>query len=117
MKVVIKLLIVALIVNGTWRVGSAYLTFYRFTDAVAETTLHRGKKTDAQLRERVVELANEYDIPIDESLTVTRKDDHILVDGSFRRPIAILPGFTYNWPFTVHVDTFTLQPPKLDGSL
>lgn len=116
MKVVIKLLIAALIANGTWRVGSAYSAYYKFKDAVADTTQHRGDKTDVQLRERVFELANQYDIPINENLTVTRKDDHTIVEGSFTRPIDILPGFTYGWPFTVHVDTYTIAPPRLHGS-
>jgi hypothetical protein len=115
-KVVIKLLIAALIANGTWRVGSAYAAYYKFKDAVASTTQHRGAKTDVQLRERVFELAKEYDVPIDENLTVTKQDNHTIVDGSFTWPIDIVPGFKYDWPFTVHVDTFIIEPPKLDGS-
>ena len=114
MKVIVKLLIAALIANGIWRVGSAYLAYYRFKDAVTETTQYRGAKTDVQLRQRVFELASEYDIPIDENLTVTGKDNHTIVEGTFKRPIDLLPGFTYEWPFTVHVDTLILAAPKFN---
>jgi len=117
MKVVIKLLIAALIANGTWRVGTAYMSFYKFKDAVAEMTQHRGDKSDEQVRERVLELAGQYDIPLSgEALTVRRDDRHTIVDGAYTRPIDIVPGFKYDWPFKVHVDTFVLDPPKLDLS-
>jgi len=107
MKVLIKLLIVALIANGTWRVGTAYMSYYKFKDAVRETTQHRGTKSDAQIHDRVFELANEYDIPVtDENLTIIRQEDHTIVDGSYIQPIDIVPTFRYNWPFKVHIDTF-----------
>jgi hypothetical protein len=111
LKLIIKLAIVALIANATWRVGSAYVNFYRFRDAVQETTQFRGDKTDAQVHDRIVELASQYDIPItDETLTVRRADTHTVVDGSYKRPIDLVPGVTYQWPFTVHVDTFVASP-------
>ena len=34
MKTLLKLVIVALLANALWRIGSAYATFYKFTDAV-----------------------------------------------------------------------------------
>ena len=33
-KTVLKLLLAALIANAAWRVGSAYIAFYKFQDAV-----------------------------------------------------------------------------------
>ena len=114
MKVFIKLLIVALILNGTWRVGSAYMRHYQFKDAVHSTTLHRGKLSDAQVHDRVLELATEYDIPItDETLTITRKDEHTIVDGSYTQKIEVAPRFMTDWRFTIHVDTFIIEPEKL----
>jgi hypothetical protein len=109
-KAVIRLAIVAILANATWRVGTAYAKHYRFTDAVTQATQYRGDKSDAQVHDRVFELAASYEIPVtDENLSVTRRDNHTIVDGAYKRPIDLLPGFTYEWPFTVHVDTFTVD--------
>jgi hypothetical protein len=110
LKTLIKLAIVALVANATWRVGSEYLSFYRFKDAVQETTQLGGRRSDAQLRSRIVELASNYDIPVDEeSLTVTRRENHIIVDTEFKKRITLAPGFQYEWPFTLHVDTINFD--------
>ena len=33
--------------------------------------------------------------------------NHTIVDGSYVRPVDLLPGYQYPWPFTWHIDTFT----------
>jgi len=110
MKLLFKLLIVALIANATWRVGSAYLNYYRFKDAVRETTQHRGTKTDAQIHDRVFELVNEYDIPVtEETLAITRRDNHTIVEGLYVRTLELVPTFKSDWRFEVYVDTFLVE--------
>ena len=57
MKTIIKLVIVAIIANATWRAGSAYAKHYRFVDAVQQATQFRAKQSDDQIHDRVFELA------------------------------------------------------------
>jgi hypothetical protein len=110
-KLVVKLALAALIANGTWRVGSAYATFYRFKDAVEQTTQYGPERSNAELRIRVLELAEQYDVPLDEeSFTVERVENHTIVDGAYVVPIDLLPGVQRQWPFPFHVDTFVLKP-------
>jgi hypothetical protein len=109
-KLAIKLAIVALIANAAWRVGSAYASYYKFKDAVHETTLYGPDKTDAQLRARILELATEYDLAIaEDSFTITRELNHTIVDGTFKQPVEVLPRYRYPWMFTWHVDTLTVR--------
>ena len=106
-KFVIKLAIVALLANATWRIGSAYATAYRFEDAVHQATQFRGRKTDVELRQRFGELATEFDVPIKaEDFVIKAVPTHYMVDVSYIRPIDVFPGYTYQWPFAVHVDVF-----------
>ena len=56
MKLLIKLAVVALVANASWRLGTEYLTHYRFADSVQEAAIDSGQ-TDAQLRQHVLELA------------------------------------------------------------
>lgn len=108
MKFIIKLLIAAAIANAAWRVGSAYLAHYRFKDAVEQLTQYRGDRTDDQLRSRILELAAQYDIPIDADQLRVQRDErnHTTVDTSYSRQLELFPGFKYPWEFTIHLDTY-----------
>jgi hypothetical protein len=110
-KTVIRLALVAVLANATWRVGTAYAKHYRFIDAVTQATQFRGAKSDQEMHDRVFELAATHDIPVtDENLTLSRRENHTVVDGGYRRSIELVPGFKYDWPFTVHIDTFVMEP-------
>ena len=107
-KAIVKLVIVVLVANACWRVGTAYVTHYKFTDSVQQTTLFRGKRTDDVLRQRVMELASDYDIPVaDDDVTLRSEDHHTIVEGAYTRDIEIVPGFTYAWPFSFYIDTLS----------
>jgi hypothetical protein len=114
-RTAVKLAFVALLANATWQVFNAYWPHYKFKDAVTATTQYRGDKTDDQVRARILELAAQFDLPVmDETLTLRREDKHTIVDTSYEHPVEFFPGYIYKWPFTLHVDTYTLAPPKLD---
>jgi hypothetical protein len=113
MKLLIKLIIVAVIANATWRIGSVYARFYKFKDAVQDTTQFRGDKTDDQIHDRIFELAAQYDIPVtDDTLTITRQEAHTVVNASYTQPIEVVPGVKYPWPFSFHTDTFVYDAAK-----
>ena len=110
MKTLIKLIVVELVENTLWRVGIAYTTFYRFKDSINEAAMQG--TTEADLKQKVVELARTYDLPVTaEELTVTRDVQHVSVRTSYTSPVAILPGYEYRWPFTVDVDAYVLAAP------
>jgi hypothetical protein len=114
-RLIVKLAIAGLIANASWRAGSAYLSFYRFRDAVAETAQYSKGKSEDELLQRILELASNYDVPLaEDAVTVWRQDDHTLVDGSYTQPVDVVPGFRYRWPFTFSIDTFTIIPLKKD---
>jgi hypothetical protein len=107
-KLIIKLAIVALVANACWRVGSAYVSHYKFQDSVQQAALFRGSKSDEVLRTRIFELAADFDIPVSEDeVTLTTSEHRTVVDGAYIRIIEIAPGFEYPWEFTFHVDTLS----------
>jgi hypothetical protein len=110
-KLLIKLAIVAVVANAAWHLATAYLSYYKFTDAVQQTTLFGNDKSVERLRGRIVELAADYDLPIgQDDFTLTRENFHTVVDGSYTRPIDLFPGYTRPWTFTFHTDTFSEAP-------
>ena len=109
-RLVIKLALAALIANAAWQVGSAYASHYKFIDAVQQTTQYGPERSDAELRTRILELAAQYDLPLaEDGFTIAHDMNHTIVDGSLTRPIEIFPGYTRDWPFTFHTDTFVVK--------
>jgi len=111
MKTLVKLALLAIVANATWHVFTVYSAHWKFLDSVQYTAQFRGDKTDEQIRQEVLELASQADLPIDESqLKVMRVETRTTVDAAYTRVIELFPGFTYPWPFKVHVDAYTTAP-------
>jgi hypothetical protein len=102
-RLLVKLALAALIANAVWRIGSEYVTHFRFRDAVREAATYEVSGRD--LRQQVMALAAEFDLPLDEdALNIQQDERHILIDGTYIRPIELLPGYEYPWRFAWSVD-------------
>jgi hypothetical protein len=111
MKTLVKLALLAIVANATWHVFTVYSAHWKFLDSIQYAAQFRADKTDAQIRQEVLELASQADLPIDESqLTVTRVETRTTVNAAYTRVIELFPGFTYPWPFKVHVEAYTTAP-------
>jgi hypothetical protein len=109
-KLLIKLALTALIANAVWRIGSEYLLYFQFRDAVREAALVR-MLDDQQLRSRILELADEYSVPLAESgFTIEREERRTIVEGTYLKPILVVPGYEYLWRFDWAVDGFATVP-------
>ena len=112
MKTLLKLALLAIVANATWHAFVVYSTHWKFIDGIQYAAQFRGDKTDEQLRQQVLEMASQAELPIDEGqLTVTRVETRTTVDAEYTRAIELFPGFSYPWPFKVHVDAYTTGPP------
>ena len=115
-KATLRFIVVALAAYASWNVFVAYSAHYKFKDAVESASQYGSERTQEELRRRVLKLAEQFEVPVEaQGFSVRRKDKHTIIDGSYARPVALLPGFLYRWPFSWHVDTYTVKPPKLDG--
>ena len=109
-KFILKLAVAALVANAAWHLLTPYTAYYRFKDSVEAASLHGSDQTEERLRQRVLELAAQFDVPVTAgSFTLRRDHGHTIVDGSYTRSVELLPGFSYPWLFTWHVDTFNLR--------
>jgi hypothetical protein len=110
MKTLIKLIIVVLVLNAVYRVGSAYWTHYQFQDSIQEAAQFAEHATPEDLRAKILELASTLGVPIDpDNLTVTRGNRRIDVDGSYFRDLELVPRYKRRWNFTIHVTVLTLS--------
>ena len=73
-------------------------------------------QSEDRLRQKILELASMYDVPLtEEAVTIRRDQRHTFVEGSYISPVAVLPGYEYQWPFSMAVDAYVIDlPPSLD---
>ena len=111
-RTLLKLACVALIANATWHMFGAVSPHYKFKDGVEYAVLNGGDSTDDALREKIVSLAAQFDVPVAPADVAIRRDadKHALVDISYVRPVELAPGFTYPLPLSIHVDTVAVRP-------
>jgi hypothetical protein len=108
-RTLLKLALVALFANAVWHLFGAYYPNYKFQDAIEYAAQKGGDVSQEALREQVVELASQFDLPVTaDQVTVARRNTHTTVDLSYKRPIELAPGFRYEWPFSIHVDVVIL---------
>jgi len=111
-KFLIKLAVAALIANATWRIGTAYASFYRFRDAVEESSRFSADRSVDVLRQRVRELAGQYDLPLaDDDFAVSRAGQYTRLTGQYTQPIEVVPGYEYPWTFSWDMNVLTGLPP------
>ncbi len=110
MRTIIKLLLAVLVINAAYRVGIVYWDHYQFEDAVQQLAQFSERASEQDIKQQVLELAANRDIPVEEdALTVTRGQRRIDVDGTYTRPVAVAPGYTRQWDFTIDVLVLTLN--------
>lgn len=112
-KTIIKLAFVALVANATWHLFGAYSPHFKFRDGVQYAAQYRGETTNESLRRKILDLATQFEVPVTAAdVSITLEDKHTTIDLSYVRPVDLAPGFTYPWPFSLHLDTFTIAPPQ-----
>jgi hypothetical protein len=114
-KRIVKLAIVALLANAVYRVGVEYVTFIKFRDAIRDAAMFKAK-SEEDLRARIVALADDYDLPQDDGdIQISREERVWHIDGSYRKPIEIVPRLEYAWPFPYSLEVVTSDVPPLPG--
>jgi hypothetical protein len=108
MKTILKLIVVALLANAGFHTSLAWIAYFRFKDAV---TQFGGRRSIQQIHDKVMEHASAFSVPLHEDGFTVRRDEgqHTYIDGTYTQAIDLLPGKTYPWTFTFHVDTFVVQ--------
>ncbi len=98
LKRLIELVIAVVIIYAGWHAGVAYLHYYQFNDAIGELALFAGGSTNDQLKERVMQLAQQYQIPIDADSVTVRTDAEVTqITAPYTETVKLLPNYTYDW--------------------
>ena len=127
-RVLFKLAIAALVINAAWRVGSTYLRYYQFEDALQEVAQFGESRGDKQLCGQAMEKAVNLEVPINaDAITIRRGSNptynceqgfqgavpaskaasaKIFIDAAYTDVLKPLPGYTLNWEFKPSVSAW-----------
>ena len=108
MKTIIKLLIVAVLLNGTWRIGSAYWVHYQFEDDLQQIAQFAGNRAAIEVKKQTVQAAAEAGVPASPEQIVVRKSEReITIAVAYTRQIELFPRYRYPWAFSMSVKAWT----------
>jgi hypothetical protein len=106
MSTFIKLAVTALVLNACVQAGRSAWTFYQFDDAVQQAVLFSARETPTQLRNRILAVADEHQVPLDpETLDVEFVQTQARVKGSYTDGVKLVPGaYVYQWTHNLDLD-------------
>ena len=108
-KLLIKLAIVALLANAVFHIGTEYLTYVRFRDAIRDAAMFKAKN-DRELMARIMALSEQYDVPLEEeNVTLDRMDRTVSIEGWYDKPIEVVPNYQYPRHFSLSLEV--MAPP------
>lgn len=95
MKTLLKLLVVAAVVNGSYRFGMAEYRFSQLKDSTRSMLVLGTETPIEQLKERIYARATVLDLPVStEHVSVARQNVTTTAAVSYREDIEVFPGFT-----------------------
>lgn len=111
MKRLITLLIVAALVWAGYHTIPVYLRFFQFDEAVKEVARFAGTRTEEEVRQRILELADEYEVPLDpEDLVVQRVRGATEISAPYVERVEVLPRYYYDWEFDIRTPSWGADP-------
>jgi hypothetical protein len=112
MKRLIELLFVAALGYALIHAVPVYWNHYKFGDALEEMATFAAGKSDDELRERVIKIASENDVPLQaDDLVIHQSDDATEILAPYTEKVEVLPRFVFTASFDVKVKEWHVAKP------
>jgi len=109
MATIVKLLIVAAILNAAVRGGTVAWAHYQLEDEAQRLVQFESDQPDVELHKEILAKAGALAVPLDpEQVTVRRERNRTMADVAYTRRVEYFPTFVYAVPFSFHVEAFTI---------
>ena len=107
MKRLLTLLIVAALLWAGFHTVPVYLRYFQFDEAVEEVARFAGTRSEEEVRQRVLELADEYEVPLAaEDLVVQKIRGNTEIALAYVERVEVLPTWFYDWQFDVQTPSW-----------
>jgi hypothetical protein len=116
-KTLIKLLIVAAIVNATARVGMAAARYYQLKDESQELVTFGGNIVLGELQNQILLKAEQLRLPLaSEDVLVTREGLRTTASGAYTDSVEVFPNYKYPIRFQFRVEGVNMGAGVTPGS-
>jgi len=110
----IRLAAAALVVYAAWHVLGAQWDHFKFQDAVTHVSEFSSGQDEDAVRAALLKEAVALGLPVDPAkIVVDKNDQRIHIEVPYIAPVRIVPGYTYQWPFTTSADTSYIPGSRL----
>ena len=107
----IRVAVLLLIANALYRFVPVYVHYHQFKDAVKEAALFAKDKSDSEITDRVMVLAERYKVRINrEAVQVTRDRQLTYINVKYEEQIEWVPMYKRPMPFTIAVEGWHVAP-------
>ncbi len=101
---VLWLALLAAVVLVAWKAVPVKIQSAEFESFAEEQAKFAGAQTAEQITRRIIQRADDMDVPLDpKNLEVRKGRDRIRIHYSYTVPLEF-PFYTYNWEFEVKID-------------
>jgi hypothetical protein len=109
MKLLIKLLIAAIVVNAAWRCGTVAVRYYQFKDEVEKMVLFGQSNQVADLSNQIVAEAMRRSVPLDaDGVSVSREGGRTVAEINYTDTVEPFPRMVYPVKFSFSAEAFGL---------
>ena len=113
-RAVIKLALVALVVHAAVKTVPVFWNYAKFRDAVEETARFSSKRSEQEVKSRVMAIAGRLDIPlVAEELAVRKVEDRTIVEAAYTADLSTFPAVGTPGFFVPHRRRGTRRPHAL----
>lgn len=103
-KNLIKLALVALVVHAGVKIVPVFWNYVRFRDACEEIAKFSTKRTEAEVQDRILAKAGQFDIPLTQDAVSVRKQGAVtFVKADYTAQLEYFPAKFYPYSFKVDV--------------
>jgi hypothetical protein len=98
--------------NALYQAAPIGIHYFQFRDALQELALFSQKSSDKELVDRVMQVADEYKIPLERDyVTVKRTATQIIITASYLDTMTFFPGFAYERQFDPEGKAYVVKEP------
>jgi len=103
-RTIIRLAIIAVIVNAGLKTFPVFWTHFKFRDAVEDMAMFSQKQTEREVAQRVLDIAARMEVPLGrEQVKVHRAQGITYVDAAYTAQLEYFPSRYYPWDFVVDI--------------
>jgi hypothetical protein len=115
MRTIIKLIVVAIVLNAVFQGTREAWRYYQLKDAAQQALIFGGGATMSQLHAQILGKATELALPLEpQNLAIRRTGQQTVAEARYTQPVELFPNYDYPVDLSFTVDAIAATPVRAD---